>query len=128
MLEEDEHSQPARKGLDQAQKLLRRSKEEDYYKLLNVSRSATSREIKRAYHRLAVEYHPDKNKDKDEAEREEAETKFKAMAQAYEILSDDDLRRKYDAGEEVTGQPNEQEHGGGQFFHHGGQRVHVRFG
>lgn len=130
VLKEDHHSKEARGGLQKAEKLLRRSKQEDYYKLLNVSRSASSREIKRAYHKLAVEYHPDKTKDKPEAERETAEVKFKAITLAYEVLSDDDARRKYDAGEEVTGNNNEQEargHGGGQWFNHGGQHVYVRF-
>jgi len=125
-LELDEHSKEAREGLQQAEKLYKRSKEIDYYKLLNVSKSASGREIKRAYHKLAVEYHPDKNPD----DREAAEIKFKAVAQAYEVLSDDDMRRKYDAGEDVTGNPGEgeqQQQQGGHWMHHGGQHVHVHF-
>jgi len=132
VLEMDEHSQEARKGLEQAEKLYKRSKEIDYYKLLNVSRSASSREIKRAYHKLAVEYHPDKNPDDPNTEmneKENAEIKFKAVAQAYEVLSDGDLRRKYDAGEDVTGNPGEgeQQQQQGHWMHHGGQHVHVHF-
>ena len=57
--------------------------------VLNVSRSASPREIKRAYHKLAVEYHPDKNKDKADAEREAAEVKFKSVALAYEVAVGD---------------------------------------
>ena len=57
-LEMDENSKEAREGRDKAEKLYKRSKEVDYYKLLNVSRSASSREIKRAYHKLAVECVP----------------------------------------------------------------------
>ena len=49
----------------------------------NVSKSASSREIKRAYHKLAVEYHPDKNPE----DRDAAEIKFKAVAQAYEVCA-----------------------------------------
>ena len=129
----DEHSKEGREGLAQAEKLYKRSKEIDYYKLLNVTRSATSREIKRAYHKLAVEWHPDKNPDDPDTENnenEEAEIKFKAVAQAYEVLSDEDMRRKYDAGEDITGNPGEgqqQEQGGGHWMHHGGQHVHVHF-
>jgi len=130
LAEEDEHSKEAREGLQRAEKLLKRSREEDYYKVLNVSRSASPREIKRAYHKLAVEYHPDKNKDKADAEREAAEVKFKSVALAYEVLSDEDLRRKYDEGEDVSGNPGEQqqqEQQGGMWMNHGGQHVHVRF-
>ena len=124
VLEADEHSQEARKGLQQAEKLLKRSKEEDYYKTLNVSRSASAREIKRAYHKLAVLYHPDKVP---EEEREEADAKFKAVAAAYEVLSDEDKRAKYDAGEDVTANPEQEQQGHTGFMHHGGQRVHVHF-
>ena len=126
VIEMDEHSKEGREGLAQAEKLYKRSKEIDYYKLLNVTKAASSRELKKAYHKLAVEYHPDKNPDN----REEAEIKFKAVAQAYEVLSDDDMRRKYDAGEDVTGNPGEgeqQQQGGGHWMHHGGQHVHVHF-
>ncbi len=63
----------------------------DYYKILGVSRSATEREIKQAYRRLARKYHPDVNPgDKS------AEEKFKQINAAYEVLSDKEKRQKYD--------------------------------
>jgi molecular chaperone DnaJ len=63
----------------------------DYYAILGVSRNATQEEIKRAYRRLAIKYHPDKNPgDKN------AEEKFKEAAEAYEILSDPEKRARYD--------------------------------
>lgn len=63
----------------------------DYYKILGVSRTATPEEIKRAYRKLAREYHPDKNKAKD------AEEKFKEANEANEVLSDAQKRKAYDA-------------------------------
>ncbi|CAG7717716.1 unnamed protein product [Allacma fusca] len=65
-------------------------KKRDYYEILGLSKGATEREIKKAFRKLAVKYHPDKNKEKD------AEEKFKEIAEAYEVLSDDDKRKKYD--------------------------------
>lgn len=64
---------------------------EDYYNLLEVSRSASSEEIKKAYRKLALKYHPDKTKgDKD------AEVKFKKINEAYQVLSDPTKRQQYD--------------------------------
>lgn len=64
---------------------------EDYYKLLGVNKSATKDEIKKAFRKLAMKYHPDKNKD-DKA----AEEKFKKINEAYAVLSNDEKRKQYD--------------------------------
>lgn len=63
----------------------------DYYKILGVEKSATTDEIKKAYRKLAMKYHPDRNPD-DKA----AEEKFKEITEANEVLSDPDKRKKYD--------------------------------
>lgn len=65
---------------------------DDYYRLLEVPRHATQEEIRRAYRRLALKWHPDKNPDKKEA----AEARFKAISEAYEVLSDETKRGQYD--------------------------------
>ncbi|XP_038159818.1 dnaJ homolog subfamily B member 9-like [Cyprinodon tularosa] len=62
----------------------------DYYDILGVPRDATERQIKKAFHKLALKYHPDRNKGAD------AEAKFREIAEAYETLSDDKRRREYD--------------------------------
>ena len=63
----------------------------DYYEVLNVSRNAGEDEIKKAYRKLAIKYHPDKNPD-----NKEAEEKFKEATEAYEVLRDAEKRSRYD--------------------------------
>ena len=63
----------------------------DYYDILGVSRNATDEEIKKAYRKLALAYHPDRNQDSLEAEE-----KFKEINQAYEVLGDSDKRAAFD--------------------------------
>ncbi|MFA5554895.1 MAG: molecular chaperone DnaJ [Phycisphaerae bacterium] len=63
----------------------------DYYEVLGVAKTASADEIKRAYRRMAMKYHPDKNPND-----KEAEAKFKECAEAYEVLSDAEKRQRYD--------------------------------
>ena len=95
---------------------LKQSKEQNYYKILNVPRTADKKAIKKAYRDLALQWHPDKVS---EDKKEEAEGKFQDISEAYEVLSDEELRGKYDRGEEVF----ENQGGGGG----GGPRRHHGF-
>jgi len=72
------------------------TKSEDYYTTLGVARAATADQIKKAYRKLAVKYHPDKHSQAADAERAAAEQKFKDVSEAYEVLSDDQKRAAYD--------------------------------
>src|ERR1700740_3140149 len=67
------------------------TKKRDYYEVLGVGRNAPDEEIKRAYRRLAVKFHPDKN-----PEDPHAEEKFKELGEAYDVLMDADKRSAYD--------------------------------
>ena len=64
---------------------------QDYYETLGVSRSASEEEIKKAYRKLAMKYHPDRNPDD-----KVAEENFKAAAEAYEVLSEPEKKSRYD--------------------------------
>lgn len=62
----------------------------DYYKSLGIEKSANAKEIKKAFRKLALKYHPDKNPDTDTTK------KFREVAEAYEVLGDEDKRKQYD--------------------------------
>src|SRR3954466_6296183 len=64
----------------------------DYYKVLGVDKKASQEDIKKAYRKLARQYHPDTNKDAG------AEERFKEISEAYDVLGDADKRKKYDRG------------------------------
>ena len=98
-----------------AQKLQKQAGKRDYYQILGVRRSAIKKDIKKAYKKLALEWHPDKFTD--EEEKKAAEKKFMDIAAAKEVLTDDEKRAKYDAGED----PLDPEGGGGDHpFNRGG--------
>ncbi|MEK7450669.1 MAG: DnaJ C-terminal domain-containing protein [Patescibacteria group bacterium] len=85
--------------------------DKDYYEVLGVAKIATETEIKKAYRKLALQYHPDKNKTK------EAEGKFKEVTKAYEVLSDPQKKQTYD---QLGHQAFEQGAGQGPFGGAGG--------
>ena len=98
-----------------AQKLQKQAGKRDYYKILGVKRSATKKEINKvnkyvfeidyhdwlpfkAYKKLAIQWHPDKFQD--EEDKKNAEKKFMDIAAAKEVLTDPEMRQKYDSGED----------------------------
>ncbi|KAL6118523.1 uncharacterized protein ACO6RY_03311 [Pungitius sinensis] len=99
-----------KEGLERAQKMLKVSRKRDYYKILGVGRSANKQEIIKAYRKLAQQWHPDNFQS--EAEKKEAEKKFIDIASAKEVLTDPEMRQKFDAGEDPL-DPESQQGGGG---------------
>lgn len=68
----------------------------DYYEVLGVSKNATDDELKKAYRKLAIKYHPDRQQGKTDDEKKDAEEKFKEAAEAYDVLSNKEKRERYD--------------------------------
>ena len=68
----------------------------NYYEILEIEKNATQEEIKKAYRKLSLKWHPDKWSTKSESERKEAEEKFKEISKVYQILSDPETRNIYD--------------------------------
>ncbi|KAI1117791.1 DnaJ domain-containing protein [Nemania sp. NC0429] len=129
--------------MQKAQVALKRSKNKDYYKILGVARDADERQIKSAYRKATKIHHPDKAI-RQGLTKEEAEKKMAGINEAYEVLSNPELRERFDRGED----PNSHEqqnpfqgspfgHGGpppfmfqqgGPQFQQGGQQFHFKFG
>lgn len=103
----------AKEGYSRAQKLKKQSKKRDYYKILGVPRSASKKEIMRAYRKLASKWHPDQY---DGDDKQKAEKMFIDIASAKEVLTNAEKRQKFDNGEDPL--DPEQQHGGfnGQGF------------
>jgi len=131
-----EHAGNDRSVLELLQRIERGQKNasrKDYYKVLGVDKlTATASEIKKAYKKMALKWHPDKNQDN----KEEAETMFREVAEAYDVLGDEDKRGRYDRGEDLD-DPHGGGGGGDPFGGHGhpfgggfgggGQRFTFRF-
>merc|ERR1712055_151937 len=107
-----------------AQKLQKQAGKRDYYKILGVKRTATKKEISKAYKKLAMQWHPDKFQE--EEDKKKAEKKFMDIAAAKEVLTDEEMRQKYDQGEDPL--DPEAQQGGGHPFRHGGQQFHFHGG
>jgi len=83
----------------------------DYYEILGLSKDAATSEVKKAYRKLAMEYHPDKNQG-----NKEAEEKFKEVSEAYEVLKDPQKRQKYDHFGHSASRGGFESYGGGFEF------------
>jgi DnaJ family protein C protein 7 len=86
---------------------LKKAQRKDYYKILEIDKSANENQIKKAYRKLAIQHHPDKNPND-----ENAEARFKDIGEAYETLSDPQKRARYDNGDDLM-DPSDMFGGGG---------------
>ncbi|KAL5515969.1 hypothetical protein EMCRGX_G001224, partial [Ephydatia muelleri] len=105
----ENHPQSVEEGLQRAEKLLKQSQKKDYYKILGVKRTASKQEISKAYRELAKQWHPDAYEGED---KEKAERMFIDIAAAKEVLSDPEMRQKFDNGDDPLDQSQNQGPGG----------------
>lgn len=117
--------------INEANVLLRRSKDKDYYKVIGVPRDADDKQIKSAYRKLSKLHHPDKAA-KQGLTKESAEKKMAEINEAYEVLSDPELRARFDRGDDpnTQGQQNPFQgnpFGGQQFMFQQGGGQHFKF-
>uniref|UniRef100_A0A7N8XMN1 DnaJ homolog subfamily C member 3 n=1 Tax=Mastacembelus armatus TaxID=205130 RepID=A0A7N8XMN1_9TELE len=103
-----ENDRQIKEGMERAQRLLKQSRKKDYYKILGVKRTAQKKEIIKAYRKLAQQWHPDNFQDP--AEKKKAEQKFIDIAQAKEVLTDPEMRTKFDHGEDPMDPESQQGH------------------
>lgn len=102
-----------RRTLSKTKNLLKQSLRKDYYKILGIDRSASEVEIKKAYRKLALVYHPDKQAGLTEEEKENAEKKFKEVGEAYSVLTDSKKKHLFDNGMDVDGSGGMDHHSSG---------------
>ncbi|KAM5369266.1 hypothetical protein ACJZ2D_009087 [Fusarium nematophilum] len=103
----DPEDRNVQREIRKAELELKKAQRKDYYKIVGVEKTATADEIKRAYRKMAVKLHPDKNPGDPHAEE-----KFKDLQEAYETLSDPQKRARYDNGDDLL-DPNDMFGGGG---------------
>ncbi|CAN0144596.1 unnamed protein product [Ascophyllum nodosum] len=106
--------------LRKAQAALKQARRKDFYKILGVSRSADEAEIKKAYRKAALKYHPDRQSSKTEEEKEQAGKVFRDIGEAYEVLSDPQKKQRYDSGVDLEDIDNPHAGHGGR---HGGMDI-----
>jgi len=94
-------TQGLREKLRAAELELKKSKRKNYYEILGVDKGSGEADVKKAYKKAAVKWHPDKHSNSTEEQRIEAEAKFKDIGEAYAVLSDQKKRQMYDDGADI---------------------------
>jgi len=114
-----------KRELQETKTAAKRAKRKDYYKILNVDKSATEDEIKKAYKKRALLHHPDRHASATDEVKKEQERLFKDLGEAYEVLSDSKKRFRYDQGVDLM---DEGGFGGGGYADPSNDFINVFFG
>ena len=118
----NQNHEKVREYQQKIQRLKQQGNRKDYYKILGVAKTSSSQDIRRAYRKMAKTHHPDhlRSKDITQEERERNDKLFRDVNEAKEMLLDEEKRRRYDSGEDVTKPPEQQGFHHGSSFHFGG--------
>ena len=106
---------------------IKQAKRKDYYKILGVDRDATEAQLKKAYRKAALKWHPDRHTSSTDEQKKQAEAMFKDVNEAYEVLQDATKRRRYDSGVDIEDLDNESPFGGGGMGGMGGVDIFSAF-
>jgi len=109
----------ASEGYNKAQKLHRQAGLKNYYKVLGVDKQASKNQIKKSYRNLAKAWHPDKYSGDDP---KGAAKRYNDITEAYDVLSNDELRARFDNGDDPNSQEQQNHHHGGFNFQGGGHQ------
>lgn len=104
----------ARQALHKAERAKKMALRKDYYKILDIPKTASKRDIAKSYRKLSMKYHPDKNTEAD------SERMYRDVTEAYDVLNDEEKRRRYDLGEDVDQPQQQPQHGSPFTFFYGG--------
>lgn len=107
-------TQEARQCHHKAERAKKMALRKDYYKILDLPKTASKRDIAKSYRKLSMKYHPDKNTEA------ESERMYRDVTEAYDILNDEEKRRRYDLGEDLDQQQQQPQHGSPFTFFYGG--------
>uniref|UniRef100_A0A6B2FX05 DnaJ homolog subfamily C member 3 (Trinotate prediction) n=1 Tax=Myxobolus squamalis TaxID=59785 RepID=A0A6B2FX05_MYXSQ len=111
ILQRHQNNQKATDALNKIENILKLKNKKDYYKILNVPRTATKQEIERAYKGLVKKWHPDRFRDEDKIKT--ANSKLEQLNQAWTVLTDDEKRKQYDSGNDPMDPQDHNNYGGG---------------
>ena len=116
----DPHFHEIDKKIERMEKLIKAKKNRNYWKILGLKRNASDKEIKKAYKKLAILYHPDRCGQNDQTtdwSAAKCEEEFRNIADAKEVLTNDEMRKLYDQGVDPMDPESKQEHERSQHGH-----------
>ena len=121
----DPDDKRANDGVEKVSRLQDAETNVDFYEVLEISRGASVSEVKMAYNRLVRQWHPDRYSDK--RKKREAEKRMKNINRAYDVLGNEDKKRRYDAGRDPDAEESDGFPGGPMFRHFHGNNFHFNF-